>query len=178
MSSTWHCSVCTFENDPMMLVCELCSQPRDKDPPVIARGGSSDDKILCEKCTFKNTLDSVKCKVCGVGLFGDEVAPVEKLEELLPCPSCHFENAKDNKVCLSCESPMDGKSVIRAPGSPIKDTVLMECPICNCVLAQSLYERHYKDCQESAKILAEIERENKEILEREKEDDTDECPYC
>jgi hypothetical protein len=75
-SKSWNCATCTFENDPMMLVCELCSQPKEKDlleePPIIGRGGSSDDKIVCDKCTFKNTLDSVKCQTCGVSLFGDE----------------------------------------------------------------------------------------------------------
>lgn len=106
LEKPWNCSVCTFENDGMMMVCEVCANPSGKsaylhEPPGINRGGSTDDKIICEKCKKRNTLDSEKCVACGACLFGEAPPPKSK-EDIILCRHCSFENHKDNKSCLGC----------------------------------------------------------------------------
>lgn len=38
-----------------------------------------------------------------------------------------------------------------------KDVLLKECPICSCILEESLHERHVKECTESIKLLEKFE---------------------
>lgn len=53
LEKPWHCSVCTFENDSLMMACEVCSNPKEKGVeipiaiPSIKRECSTDDKIIC-----------------------------------------------------------------------------------------------------------------------------------
>lgn len=42
------------------------------------------------------------------------------------------------------------------PGSE-KEISLKECPICSCILEESLHARHVNECMESIKLMEKLE---------------------
>jgi hypothetical protein len=59
-SSSWHCIHCTFINDNVDEVCQVCIKSRD----FRLEDTERDAKKQCKHCTFYNPKEAQKCEVC------------------------------------------------------------------------------------------------------------------
>lgn len=62
-SNKWQCSTCTFLNDPLNEICEMCFRSKTKVQDIMAIGGPQ-----CPKCTLVNPKDNKICDVCKESL--------------------------------------------------------------------------------------------------------------
>ncbi|KAF5275366.1 hypothetical protein FQA39_LY06823 [Lamprigera yunnana] len=59
----WHCTFCTYLNDPLREICEMCCKSKNKVQDNLVSGGSE-----CSNCTLVNPKNNKQCDACQFSL--------------------------------------------------------------------------------------------------------------
>jgi len=129
----WSCKRCTLENPGEMSICQACGgsklksleQPAlkpKKQPTASGRSLGSSEHWICSKCTLRNPLSALKCRVCE----NSRKLPTSSSSNSLinsKCKVCTYVNASGRKNCEMCSTSL--KSVMPPPPSqpPLSEVV-------------------------------------------------------
>lgn len=61
----WPCPYCTYLNNRLSAVCDICSKSRDPQMEIDSPPCAGYSSRICNKCTLENERDSVICHACG-----------------------------------------------------------------------------------------------------------------
>ncbi|KAG5890906.1 hypothetical protein JTB14_024904 [Gonioctena quinquepunctata] len=66
IDESWHCKACTFLNNSVKDICEICGKSRSTtlEQPIEVGGAE------CSKCTLVNPKNKTLCEACGASLIG------------------------------------------------------------------------------------------------------------
>eukprot|EP01083_Nonionella_stella_P238079 834572_1 len=99
-NSVWACAICTFENQSIRKLCEMCGN-RKPGPKI------DDDKgWKCILCTVVNPTEAIACQMCG--------APNHLINDLTGkqlCGSCTSINLANAHSCSVCGQPLNNQII-------------------------------------------------------------------
>ncbi|XP_045191608.2 uncharacterized protein LOC123548422 [Mercenaria mercenaria] len=61
----WACPYCTYFNNPLTDVCEMCSKSRDPNMEIDSPPCAGYTSRICDQCTLENEKGSMNCHACG-----------------------------------------------------------------------------------------------------------------